>query len=588
MHADDRLERIAGGVSDGQAVDWAAATAEASPDEQHEVAALRDLARIADFNRQLQRTGADEPLTAGAPERWGGLLLLERAGTGASGEVWRAWDARLQREVALKFLQPRADGAPRTDAALLAEARAIARVRHPGVVAVYGIDEHDERAGMWMEYLRGETLAAAIEHARAMAPAEVARIGHAVADALAAVHAAALVHRDVKPANVLLEPGGRVVLTDFGLGRLASPELHGWRISGTPAFMPPALLDGGPPTPRTDIYALGVTLRWALTGHPPFAARSIETLREEARRGPAIALATERPDAPPALVAAIDRAMAADPAARFARAADFAAALEVAGLAPAAPVPAPAPAAPAPRRSRAWLLMPVLALAIVAVVWLARPRPHAAATVASPPVPAPTASAAPAAPAAYDVEAGLVRRNGGTFERLVDGDRVAPGDQLALEFRATRPAYVYVVDEDERGAAFLLFPQPRFERTNPLPANTAVVLPGTLNGRESAWTVTSRGGREHILVVASPDPVRDLEAELAKLPPASPDRPVAYAPLPGPVMDRLRGVGGVAAVPGTSAPHRNGALDRIAALAGRERNVTGIWVRRVTLDNPER
>src|SRR4029079_5874433 len=222
--------------------------------EQPEVAALRDLARIADFNRQLQRSDSDGALTEGAPAQWGGLLLLERAGAGASAEVWRAWDARRERELALKFLQTRGDGSRPPDAALLAEARAIARVRHPGVGAGHGLDGHDGRAGMWMEYLRGETLASAIEHATALPPAEVARIGSAVADALAAVHAAGLVHRDVKPANVLIEPGGRVVLTDFGLGRLASPELHGWRISGTPAFMPPELLDGAPPTPRTDIY----------------------------------------------------------------------------------------------------------------------------------------------------------------------------------------------------------------------------------------------------------------------------------------------------------------------------------------------
>jgi hypothetical protein len=143
------------------------------------------------------------------------------------------------------------------------------------------------------------------------------------------------------------------------------------------------------------------------------------------------------------------------------------------------------------------------------------------------------------------------------------------------------------VDEDERGEAFLLFPQPRFDRHNPL-SGDAVVLPGTLDGRESAWTVTSRGGREHILVVASPDPVRDLEAELAKLPAASPDRPVAYAKVPPPVMERLRGVGGLVAIEGEPTRRRSGALDRIAALAGREHNVTGVWVRRVTLENPLR
>ena len=345
---EDPLDELAGSVADGAVVDWTLADSQAlNEDDQLKVTALQHVSRIFDFNRRLQRTGTapgagDRPLSrdlppAAAPgeaERFGDLLLLEPLGSGTSGEVWRAWDVRLRREVALKFLQGRGGspgeareaGEAGIESPLLAEARSLARLRHPSVVAVHGIAEHDGRLGMWMELLRGENLADAIERMGPLRQAEVVRIGRALALALAAVHDAGLVHRDVKPANVFLE-SGRVVLTDFGLGRRRGVEGESGRISGTPMFMAPELLAGEPASPRSDLYALGVTLRWALTGRPPFVAATIAELKAEAARGPATALRTERPQASPALVAAIERAMAPVPAQRFATAAELAQAL---------------------------------------------------------------------------------------------------------------------------------------------------------------------------------------------------------------------------------------------------------------------
>ncbi|HET7498771.1 MAG TPA: protein kinase [Candidatus Eisenbacteria bacterium] len=344
MNADDplhdSLDELASSVSDGAPIDWDAARTDAlSPETDASFRALQDLARIAAFNRALQRgpegDGADAEAEAGTgveqtggadePGRWGHFTLLEPIGAGAAGEVWRAWDASLHREVAVKFLQaraaaPGADGASTApgagpSAALLGEARALARVRHPSVVAVYGIAELDGRPGMWMELLRGRALASEIETRGALSPAETARIGAQLCAALEAIDQAGLVHRDIKPANVVLESDGRVVLTDFGLGwrRRLIPADAPRKGSGTPLFMSPDLLDGGPPTPRTDLYALGVTLRWALTGHPPFHARTLEELRQEALRGPARPLSSERPDAPAGLIAAIERAMSSGP-----------------------------------------------------------------------------------------------------------------------------------------------------------------------------------------------------------------------------------------------------------------------------------
>src|SRR5262245_12095693 len=320
------LDALSDSVASGESIDWDALESGASdPARRAQLQALRGVARIVEYHQDLQRTataGGSGLSRSGSvrPEPWGDLTILELARAGANGEVWRAWDAWLQREVALKFLQTVSGPAPETsaDSPLLEEARALARVRHPSVVAVHGIAEHNGRVGMWMEFLTGATLAAEIERRGALPPGEVTRIGLALCHALEAVEAAGVVHRDIKPANIVLEPKGRVVLTDFGLGRrwqLSGPE--GGGVSGTPLFMSPGQLAGRAATPRSDIYGLGVTLRWALTGQPPFRAGTLEELKAEVARGPATPLAEECKGAPAALVAAIDRAMAPSPEARY-------------------------------------------------------------------------------------------------------------------------------------------------------------------------------------------------------------------------------------------------------------------------------
>jgi hypothetical protein len=346
--------------------------------------------------------------------------------------------------------------------------------------------------------------------------------------------------------------------------------------SGTPLFMSPQRLSGALARPADDLYALGVSLRWALTGRPPYDAGTLETLRAEAGRGPAVALARERPDAAPPLVAAIERAMAPEPASRFASAAELVAALEAAE----ALVGAHARGARRAGSRRVVLATAALALAAVAV-WLAigrRPGPAAKAP-----------AAAPTVPPAYDVSAQFFRRGRGGDVRLESGDRVMPGDQVSLEFRASRPAWVYVLDADDRGETYLLFPQPVFEVRNPLPAESTVVLPGPRHGREIAWTVTSRGGHEHLLVVADVAPVPELESELSRLPAPTEDAPVRYQPLGAATLTRLRGMGGFSEVR-SSAPAGgpDPRFERVRALAGREHEVHGTWVRQVVLSNPVR
>ena len=579
---DSRLDALAGSVSDDRPVDWNAESEVADGADGAEVRALRELAAIADFNRRLQREssspGDGPPSTVPgqpAPERWGHLLLLESLGAGRHGEVWRCWDQRLHREVALKWLRPAAgEGGGPDERALTDEARALARVHAPGVVAVYGIDQHDGRLGMWMELLRGESLADSIARRGRLPAAEVAVIGRDLARALEAVHAAGLVHRDVKPANVMLESSGRIVLTDFGLGvRRAFPESPLARLSGTPLFMSPERLAGGSSTPASDLYALGATLWCGLAGRPPFDAPTLEALRSEAARGPSRSIAAECPSAPRALTTAIDRALSPDPAKRFASAAEMSRTLAEA---------ADPRRSPALSRPRSFAIAVGLAAAAVLIIMGVRSRRPPVTARVQPP------AAATALPATYDVDASLVRRTAGRYERLADGDRVAPGDRLSLEFRATRRAWVYVLNEDEKGESFLLFPAPALDRTNPLAADSTTILPGPVAGRENGWIVTSRGGREHFLVVASPEPVAALEAELARVPRAERGRPVRDEPVRAPALDQLRGVGGMAPLSAEPQPKRAGTIERFEHLAGRETGVRGTWVREVTLENPLR
>ena len=324
MKPGDPIDRVTGSLSDGDPVDWQRAETDKdfAPDT---LQGLRKVERIAEFHRSVQRDGAAiGPALPGRPRRWGDLIVLAPIGAGARGEVWRAWDSTLQRQVALKFLQSTGtDASDRAD--LLNEARSLARVRHGSVVTVHGIAEHDGRAGMWMECLEGVTLAREIERAGALPVRQVVHIALQLCSALDALTSAGIVHRDIKPSNVILEADDRVVLTDFGLGWRASIEDSlGPRPSGTPMFMAPEVLAGGAATPRSDLYALGVTLWWALAGEGPYRAKTLEELRSEIEHGPGRSLETARPDAPRSLIQAIQAAMAVAPEDRPGGGIDFA------------------------------------------------------------------------------------------------------------------------------------------------------------------------------------------------------------------------------------------------------------------------
>ncbi|HZI93151.1 MAG TPA: DUF4384 domain-containing protein [Patescibacteria group bacterium] len=192
---------------------------------------------------------------------------------------------------------------------------------------------------------------------------------------------------------------------------------------------------------------------------------------------------------------------------------------------------------------------------------------------------------AAATPAAYTVEAALYRvaANSSRRERLDSGAQLALGDRLTLEMKASTPLHVYVINEDEAGHSYALFPLPGLQLQNPLPPGATHRLPGARDGSDLSWTVDSPGGREHLMVVASPTRLIEFEAEMNSL--AKPGQ--MAVPIPERAKVRLRGIGGLEQAPspvtGESAQRL---FDMAERLASRSETVTGVWMRRIDLENP--
>ncbi len=267
--------------------------------------------------------------------RWGPLEIQEKIGEGSFAEVYRAYDPLLDRDVALKLLKSGATKEPvKPGAAVLAatayrrnipEGRMLAQVRHPNIVAVFGADQHEGRIGIWMELLEGETLAETLTIRGRLAVREVLGIGRDLCGALAALHNARIIHRDLKAQNVMRTHDGRIVVMDLGLGRDDRWDDH--MTVGTAVYMPPECLDGEPATAQADLYAAAILLFHLLTGRFPYTAASLLELKQAQWEGRRNYLRDLRPELPPALVDAIERALAPRPGDRFATAGELEAAL---------------------------------------------------------------------------------------------------------------------------------------------------------------------------------------------------------------------------------------------------------------------
>ena len=303
------------------------------------------------------------------------------------------------------------------------------------------------------------------------------RIGLDVCRALGVVHAAGLVHGDVKAENVMRERGGRIVLMDFGSsGRhddLASRRV----LSGTRRYLSPEVLAGGAPDARSDLYALGVLLHFLLGGAFP-----------RADDGTRVALAERRPDLPTAFCARIDALVAESVDARPRDAAAFAAVML--GL-----LPERADETGLRRRTR-WL-------AVAAILFAALAIGIAASALRAP---------------AWRLEARFIDPASATT--IADGTPVRIGDSLAVRVHATRETHVYVLNEDADGELNVLFPLDGLDQRNPLPAGREIDLPGSAAGRALSWQISSPTASEEFVLIASPTPLDPLERRIAIVPQA--------------------------------------------------------------------
>jgi serine/threonine-protein kinase len=372
---DDDLIDVAAAVADGAAVDWRALEAGATtPEARDRIRRLEVLAGIGRLKADQTYPRPDEsrlhesilhprvqsPATfddAPVPVTWGPLTIVEKIGRGTFGDVYRAREARLDRDVALKLLRHR-DAASSASSDVIEEARLMARVRHPNVTTIYGAERIDGRVGLWMEFVTGRTLEDELTARGPFGADELRRVGQEMASALSAVHRAGLLHRDVKAHNVLRAADGRLMLTDFGTGRPLSGQSGDLvdELAGSPLYLAPEVLAGAPATVHSDLYSLGVLLHRLATGSFPVQGKTLQDLRDAHATGRRTRLRDVRGDLPAGLVSAIDRATSADPSSRPATADDLAASL--------------APAAPMVGRRRAALVWASLAAVTVIVgVW---------------------------------------------------------------------------------------------------------------------------------------------------------------------------------------------------------------------------
>jgi serine/threonine-protein kinase len=256
-----------------------------------------------------------------------GYRIVEQAGSGGMGVVYRAEETGLGgRPVALKLLPAALAGDPDFRARFLREMRVAAAIDHPNIVPIYRAGEDRGRLYLAMRYVHASDLRRVLEAEGRLAPARALAILDQVARALDAAHARGLVHRDVKPGNILLAPpvfdgdAEHVYLVDFGLARPDSDDrsLGGaGSFLGTPRYAAPEQAAGRPVDGRTDGYALGCVLYECLTGQPPFPGGSGEAVLLAHLEAPPPRVTTLRPDLPPAIDQVVAKAMAKDPAARF-------------------------------------------------------------------------------------------------------------------------------------------------------------------------------------------------------------------------------------------------------------------------------
>ena len=263
-------------------------------------------------------------------ERIGHLRVIASIGVGGMGAVWHAVDELLDRHVALKVIRPELMSRPGLAERFRSEAIVLARLQHPCIAALYGLEKRGDEFVMVMEYVDGDTLDNRIAVQGALPWPEATRITRAVLDALDHAHESGVIHRDIKPANVMITRAGRVKVMDFGIARLvgAQRQTRTGAAVGTPSYMSPEQLLGQEVDGRADVYAVGTLLYELTTAHLPFEVEG-DYLRMIAQlQQIPVAPSTHRPDLPSGLDLIVARALQKEPDDRYATSGDFRDALE--------------------------------------------------------------------------------------------------------------------------------------------------------------------------------------------------------------------------------------------------------------------
>ena len=586
----DLISSVAASISDGVLIEWEQVAQQVAGDDDAVLAELQLLERIARFHQDghedpaATAPAAGDAPSASDPRTWAHFLILGRIGSGSYGDVYRVHDTKLQCDVALKLMRRDGDSATNVSR-VLKEARHLARVRHANVVTVYGADQIDGRVGLWMELVRGTNLEQQLQRQGLFGAREASLVGLDLCRAVAAVHRAGLLHGDIKAHNVMREEGGRTVLMDFGAGKDLDQDVlpmlvRGSRdFAGTPLYLAPEVFAGSRRTKVADVYSLGVLLFHLVTNRYPVEGETRAAIEEGHRQGTRTHLRDTRPDLPDEFISVVERALDPDPRQRFMSAGAFEHALaRFLGAPFENPSPWPRPAL------SLWLAAAIVAIvAGVPAYWLAM-RSTSAATQASVVVATPVAPATAGA-ASYSIDAGLYRISDTGEAKLRPGDRVAPGDRLALQVQVSRPTHIYVVNEDDRGESYLLFPLPDQTVANPITPGRPVRLPAGGGEVPLYWKVTSAGGHEHFLIFATPEPLPAFDRMFASLAHPQLNAPVLASPLSADAVGVLRGVGGLTSSPRVS---NTGKLAEqfTMPLPQTAESANGLWVRQITLDNP--
>ena len=310
--SEEAWDRLIEKLTNGESIDWEAELAR-YPEDSDVIEQLKSLQKIYSAHQSIAKPQTEVSSDSKDQQylfSWGHLQIIEPIGAGGFGEVFRAFDSLLNRDVALKLLKEE-QMSPAQSRHFVAEVRSMAKVRNRHVLAIHGASVHDGRVGFWADFLSGDTLAdTAVDYST---EDQLLVVTEAIADALEAVHQAGLIHGDVKLSNVMRQDDEKITLMDFGAGGEIDMTSS---LTGSPLLMAPELFDGQPKSATSDVYSLGVMLFKLATGEYPIKAKNLPELVQAHKKQDYLSLKKLRPDLNKQVRGMIEQMLLVEPADR--------------------------------------------------------------------------------------------------------------------------------------------------------------------------------------------------------------------------------------------------------------------------------